>query len=163
LSASANEYSLNITSDSPVAIGTSITFNLTLLFNGNIAPNNKYQFRYEFLESGRQIETNSPQVLFTIDLGSLEHGQRDITFYASDWFFFTYVEKVHAKVFFNITNRFNGLMELVQNTTLRENGFVSSQAETVHNIVIADKDKKIFEKAAYYRVFWFVDCLYLGE
>lgn len=31
-----------------------------------------------------------------------------------------------------------------------------------HNIVIADKDKNLYERAAYVRVYWFIDCLFVG-
>lgn len=74
-------------------------------------------------------------------------------------------------------------MQLIQgpNNTVRENGYVSSDAATVvsypvwrlqselndipitqHNIVIADKDKNLYERAAYVRVYWFIDCLFVG-
>lgn len=138
---------------------------MTLLIDGEIAPNNKYQYRYFFL--GKQIakESHSPSEVFTINVEGLEHGTKHIKFYVDEWFFLTFIEKVEAVSYFNITNRFNGVMELVQNPnyTVRENGYVSSQAETIHNIIIAEKDRKLYEQAAYIRVFWFVDCLYLGE
>jgi hypothetical protein len=65
---------------------------------------------------------------------------------------------------FEVTNHFTGLMQLTQgpNSTVRETNFVSTEYETVHNIIISDKDKKLYEKAAYLRVFWFVNCLYVG-
>lgn len=55
-------------------------------------------------------------------------------------------------------------MQLIQNpnSTIRENGYVSSQAETIHNIVVSEKDQKLYDKAAYVRVYWFIDCLYVG-
>jgi len=165
LSSSASEYTLNITSDSPIAIGTSVTFNVTLLEDGKLAPNNKYLFRYRFLRSEGSKETHSPSEVFVINAEELDHGHYEITFYVDEFVIFVYYEKARSKTFFNITNRFNGLMQLVQNPndTVRENGYVSSQSETVHNIVISDKDKKLFDKAAYIRVFWFIDCLYLGK
>lgn len=164
MSVSASEYTLNITSDSPIAIGTSVTFNVTLLEDGKLAPNNKYLFRYKFLRSGGSKETHSPSEVFTINAEELDHGHYDITFYVDEFVIFVYYEKARSKSSFNITNRFNGLMQLVQNPndTVRENGYVSTQSQTVHNIIISDKDKKLFDKAAYMRVFWFIDCLYLG-
>lgn len=56
-------------------------------------------------------------------------------------------------------------MELVQdpNSTVREDGFVSSQYETTHIVIISDKDKKLYDKAAYVRIYWFIDCLYMGK
>lgn len=76
----------------------------------------------------------------------------------------TYLEKVSRHTTFEVTNYFSGQMQLIQgpNSTIRENGYVSSQVETVHNIVISDKDQKLYDKAAYVRVFWFIDCLYVG-
>lgn len=74
------------------------------------------------------------------------------------------MEKVKKSADFVVTNMFNGVMELVQgpNGTVRENGYVSSKTETVHNILISDKDMKLYNRAAYVRVYWFVDCLYVG-
>ena len=165
LSSSASEYTLNITSDSPIAIGTSVIFNVTLLEDGKLAPNNKYMFRYRFLRSEGSKETHSPSEVFVINTEELDHGHYEITFYVDEFVIFVYYEKARAKTTFNITNRFNGVMLLVQNPndTVRENGYVSSQSETIHNIMISDKDKKLFDKASYIRVFWFIDCLYLGK
>lgn len=44
----AANYDVQVTSDSPIAEGTSITFNATLLINDKVAPKGKYQFRYNF-------------------------------------------------------------------------------------------------------------------
>ena len=79
-------------------------------------------------------------------------------------FFIVYIEKTNKRTTFEVTNHFKGLMQLVQgpNNTIRENGYVSSDSDTVHNIVISDNDKKLYEKAAYIRVYWFIDCLYIG-
>jgi hypothetical protein len=140
-----------------------VTFNLTLLFNGDIASDSKYRFSYQFLGSEKQTETNSPNEIITIDLDGLNYGLYEVNFVARTLFIFDFVDRVDVKVSFNVTNRFNGLIELKQNSTVRENGYVSSQAKTVHNLLIADKDRKLIEKAAYYRVFWFVDCLFVGE
>lgn len=92
------------------------------------------------------------------------HGRYSIELAIDEYFIFTYLEKIQTRVNFEIMNHFNGLMQLAQgkNNTIRENGYVSSEEETVHNIVISDKDRKIYEKAAYVRVFWFIDCLYVG-
>jgi hypothetical protein len=43
----AVEYDLKITSDSPIAEGTNVTFNVTLLKGDRIAPSDDYQFRYK--------------------------------------------------------------------------------------------------------------------
>lgn len=164
-STSASEYTLNITSDSPIAIGTSVTFNVTLLQDGKVAPNNKYLFRSLFLRKEVSKETHSPSETFIVNAEELDHGHYEITFFVDEFVIFVYYEKARLRTSFNITNRFNGIMQLVQspNDTIRENGFVSSQSETLHNILISDKDKKLLDKAAYIRVFWFIDCLYLGK
>jgi membrane carboxypeptidase/penicillin-binding protein PbpC len=74
------------------------------------------------------------------------------------------MEKVKKRSEFVVTNMFNGVMELSQgpNNTARENGYVSSQTETVHNIIISEKDMKLYNRASYIRVYWFIDCLYVG-
>lgn len=165
LSASA-EYSLNITSDSPIAIGTFVVFNVTLLDDdGKIAPNKKYQFSYEFSGGSKAIETNSPSVQFQVPADRLDHGHYDVDFLAEEYFFVVYVKKARRTSSFDVTNRFMGNMELIQspNQTVRDDGFVSSQSETLHNVIISDKDKKLYDQAAYIRIFWFVDCLYMGE
>jgi hypothetical protein len=81
-----------------------------------------------------------------------------------NWLNWFYIPKVTKIVGFSVTNMFNGDMQLVQgpNGTVRDNGYVSSQTETVHNIVISDKDQMLYQKAAYVRVYWFIDCLYMG-
>lgn len=166
LSASA-EYSLNITSDSPIATGTFVTFNLTLLGDdGKIAPNKKYQFSYELEEGGhKSVETNSPSYAFVIQADRLDHGRYRVDFLVEEWYVFVYINKARASAYFEVTNRFMGDMELVQgpNGTVRDDEFVSSQFETVHNVIISDKDKKLYDQAAYTRVYWFLDCLYMGE
>lgn len=164
-SAFASEYSLVVTSDSPIAIGTSVTFNVTLMKNNEAAPNNRYQFRYEFLRKEVEKETNSPSETFLVNAEELDHGKYEIEFFADEYFIFMYYPKASLRTSFSITNRFNGVMQLVQNpnNTVRDSGFVSSQSETNHNILISDKDKKLLDKAAYIRVFWFIDCLYLGK
>jgi hypothetical protein len=43
----AEEYDLQIASDSPIAEGTNITFNVTLRKGDKIAPSDDYQFRYK--------------------------------------------------------------------------------------------------------------------
>lgn len=164
LSASA-DYSLEITSDSPIAIGTFVTFNVTLLENGKIAPNKQYQFSYEFSGRTRAEITNNPTYQFIIPADNLEHGSYKVNFVAEEYFIFVYFEKAKATAHFEVTNRFTGKMELTQgvNNTVRENGYVSSQSETLHNIIIDEKDKKLYDQASYIRVFWFVNCLYMGE
>lgn len=92
------------------------------------------------------------------------HGHYSIELAIDEYYIFIYLEKAKTRASFEITNHFTGLMQLVQgpNDTIRENGYVSSEVETIHNIVITDKDKKLYDKAAYVRVFWFIDCLYVG-
>lgn len=161
---SASAESLQITSDSPIPAGTFVNFNVTLFDDGKIAPNKKYEFSYEFYGATKEIETNSPSVQFQIPADKLEHGRYKVTFVAKVYVIFVYYELAEAKAYFEVTNRFTGDMELVQeNDTVRENGFVSSQSETLHNIVISDKDKKLYEQAVYTRAYWFVDCLYMGR
>lgn len=94
----------------------------------------------------------------------LKHGHYNIDFAVDEFYIFIFLEKVKNRTTFEVTNHFNGLMQLIQgpNNTIRENGYVSSQNETVHNIVISEKDRKLYDKAAYVRVFWFIDCLYVG-
>lgn len=165
LSASATN-TLQVSSDSPIPIGTYVNFNITLLDeNGKIAPNKKYQFSYEFIGGSKAIETNSPSVQFQIPAEKLEHGRYQVTFIAEEYFFVMYVEKARSVTSFEITNRFTGDMELVQdpNNTVREDGFISSQYETIHNVIISEKDKRLYDKAAYVRIYWFIDCLYMGE
>lgn len=111
------------------------------------------------------MKTTKNNVLITIDAEYLKHGTYTAEIAADVfWLNWLYMEKVKKSVDFVVTNMFIGVMELVQgpNNTVRENGYVSSQTETVHNILIADKDKKLYQKAAYVRVYWFVDCLYVG-
>lgn len=131
--------------------------------DGKIAPNNKYLFRYEFLRKEVSKETHSPSETFTVNAEELEHGKYYITFFVEEYVIFVYYEKARLKTTFNVTNRFNGVMQLEQNSTVRPNEYVSSQFETFHNIIISDKDRKLYDKAAYSRVFWFIDCLYLGK
>jgi hypothetical protein len=143
-----------------------VTFNVTLLGdNGKIAPNKKYQFSYDFSGGSKFTETNSPSVQFKIPAEKLEHGRYPVTFTAEEYFIFVYVKKAEKISYFEVTNRFTGEMQLVQdpNSTVREDGFVSSQYETIHNVMISDKDKKLYDQAAYVRIYWFVDCLYMGE
>jgi hypothetical protein len=75
-----------------------------------------------------------------------------------------YLQKARTQISFDVTNHFNGRMQLSQNpkNIIRENGYVSSQAETIHSILISEKDKKLLDKAAYLRVYWFINCLYVG-
>jgi hypothetical protein len=167
LSAKASDFSLEITSDSPIAIGTFVTFNVTLKENGKIAPNSKYEFSYELIGTSQShaVETSSPSFQFQISATTLDHGIYEVHFIAKEYFIFMFVEKAEARSSFAVTNRFKGSMDLIQgpNNTIRDNGYVSSQTETLHNIIIAEKDMKLYEKAAYIRVFWFVNCLYMGE
>lgn len=100
-----------------------------------------------------------------MDTQYLKHGNYSAEIAADiNWLNWFYIPKVTKVVYFSVTNMFNGVMQLVQgpNETVRENGYVSSQTETVHNIIISEKDQKLYKKAAYVRVYWFVDCLYLG-
>lgn len=142
-----------------------MTFNVTLLENGKLAPNKPYQFSYEF--SGRTYAntTNSPSIQFIIPADNLEHGRYSVEFIAEEYFIFVYFEKARSTAHFDVTNRFTGNMELTQgvNKTVRDNGYVSSESETLHNIIIDEKDKKLYDQAAYIRVFWFVNCLYMGK
>lgn len=127
---------------------------------------NKYQFRYEFLGQESSKETHSPSESFTIHADELEHGQYHVKFFVDEFIIFTYFEKTKASSHFTITNRFNGLMVLKQNSpneTVRNDGYVSSTATTIHDITISDKDRKLYDKAAYIRVYWFVNCVYLGK
>jgi hypothetical protein len=95
----------------------------------------------------------------------LKHGNYSAEIAADvNWLNWFYIPKVTKFVHFSVTNMFNGNMQLVQgpNATVRDNGYVSSQTETVHNIVISEKDQTLYQKAAYVRVYWFIDCLYMG-
>lgn len=160
------EFSLEVSSDSPVAVGTYVIFNVTLIGDdGKIAPNKKYQFSYEFSGGSKAIETSSPSIQIQIQADHLEHGHYRVDFLAEEYFYIVYIEKARISSYFDVTNRFMGDLELVQepNSTIREDGFVSSQYETIHNVIISEKDKKLLDKAAYIRIYWFVDCLYMGE
>lgn len=53
-------------------------------------------------------------------------------------------------------------MNLLQNTTSREE-FVSSKQPVNHTITIKDQDKFLLNNAAYEKVYWFIDCVYVGE
>lgn len=110
------------------------------------------------------MQSSEPTVSFAVNTEDLRHGKYSIELAVDEYYIFIYLEKVTTRVKFEITNHFNGLMELIQgpNGTIRENGYVSSEVETLHNIVITDKDRKLYDKAAYVRVFWFIDCLYVG-
>lgn len=158
------EYDLSIVSDSPIAEGTSVTFNVSLTIDGSLAPRKDYQFRYEFQGTQKTIKSVYPNASFLVNTEDLKHGHYNIEFAVDEYYIFVYLEKIRKRANFEVTNHFTGLMELTQgpNSTVRENGYVSSQSETVHNIVISDKDKKLFDKAAYVRVYWFIDCLYVG-
>lgn len=101
-------------------------------------------------------------MLFVVNTDDLGHGHYSIDFAVDDFFFYVYLEKARRRATFEVTNHFKGLMQLVQNETIRENGYVSSQSETVHSIVISDKDKKLYNKASYVRIYWFINCLYVG-
>ncbi len=131
---------------------------------GRIAPSNKYKFTYEFIGTTRAIETTNPYVQFNITADQLDHGRYRVNFIAEEYFFVMYVYKASATSYFDVTNRFLGEMKLTQdpNNTVREDGFISSQFETVHNVIISEKDKKLYDKAAYIRTFWFINCLYMG-
>lgn len=52
------EYDLKITSDSPIASGTSVSFNVTLLKHGNLAPTDEYQFRYKINDGAEKVRKN---------------------------------------------------------------------------------------------------------
>jgi hypothetical protein len=51
-----DDYDLQITSDSPIAEGTSVTFNVTYMVNSKVAPRGKYNFRYNF-DGSQQVST----------------------------------------------------------------------------------------------------------
>lgn len=55
LSVHAGEYDLVLTSDTPIAEGTSITFNVTLLKDGRLAPTDEYQFRYKINDGFEKV------------------------------------------------------------------------------------------------------------
>ena len=55
LSVEAAEYDLRISSDSPIAEGTSVTFNVILLKDSKIAPKDEYQFRYKINEGAESV------------------------------------------------------------------------------------------------------------
>lgn len=105
-----------------------------------------------------------PSIHFTVNTEELDHGHYTIDVAVEEFIIFMYIQKCKKQVRFEVTNYFNGQMELIQgpNATIRENGFVSSQSETVHSIIIAEKDQKLYDRASYVRVYWFIDCLYVG-
>ena len=111
------------------------------------------------------MKTTNSSVQITMDSSSLKHGNYTAEIAADVyWLGWFYIPKVTKTVYFSVTNMFNGEMQQVQgpNGTVRENGFVSSQTETVHNIIISEKDQTLFNRAAYVRIYWFIDCLYVG-
>lgn len=55
------------------------------------------------------------------------------------------------------------LLTQTPNDTIREKGFVSDLSIVHHTIDIQENDKKFIEKAAYYIVYWFIDCIYVGQ
>lgn len=100
--------------------------------------------------------SNAPSVLFMVKTDFLDHRRYQIEFAVDEYYLFIYLEKARNSTSFDVTNHFTGQMQLIQgpNSTVRDNGYVSSETETVHNIVIADKDKNLYERAAYVRVYW---------
>lgn len=59
-----DDYKIQITSDSPTATGIPVTFNVTLMVDGRIAPIKKYQFRYIF-ENDEQVRSIPVGNVFT--------------------------------------------------------------------------------------------------
>lgn len=57
----------------------------------------------------------------------------------------------------------NGNLGILQNTSYRADGFVSSKVPVNHTIQIKESDSALLTNAAYSRVYWFIDCQYIGE
>jgi hypothetical protein len=60
----ATRYDIKVTSDTPVAEGTFVTFVTTLLFDGRPAEQNDYQFRWKFdgIERVRKMRKLSSKI-----------------------------------------------------------------------------------------------------
>lgn len=57
----------------------------------------------------------------------------------------------------------NGNLTLSQNGTLRTTEFVSLDSEVIHRIDVNGSDGALLKEAAYFEVFWFIDCQYKGK
>lgn len=68
----------------------------------------------------------------------------------------------HSFIFI-LSDLLNGKLELSQNGTLRNTEYVSSQQPVTHTISLKEGDQHLVEKAAYNRVHWFVDCVYMEQ
>lgn len=103
-------------------------------------------------------------VSFSINAENLTHGRYQVDIAVDEFYIFLYLQKARTQISFDVTNHFNGQMQLTQNpnNTIRENGYVSSWTPTLHSILISEKDNKLLSKAAYFRVYWFIDCIYVG-
>lgn len=108
------------------------------------------------------MKSFEPNINFTLNTEELQHGKYIFEIILEEYEIFLYYPKCRKQATFEVTNYLNGKMNLIQGPIIRENGYVSSQTETTHSIVISEKDMKLYNAAAYIRVYWFVDCLYVG-
>lgn len=115
------------------------------------------------IKISQEITSKHPTVLFTVDTDDELFGHYAADFAGEVFFIWFYDQKVRKRAKFDISNTFKGTMELVQgNGTVRENGYVSTLNATVHNLIISEKNQKHYDDAKYIRVYWFVNCEYIG-
>lgn len=74
-----------------------------------------------------------------------------------------YYEIITRSLEFQVTDLLNGMMDLSQNGTARDTDYVSSQQPVNHTIALKAADSKLIAKSAYQRVYWFIDCVYVGQ
>lgn len=182
-----SDFSLIVKTDSPVAQGSSVTFNITLLKFNKPAPEGVYQLEYRFEGDTVSTENSNYPIMsnhffllsiscqktfdfkicnfsFAISTDDLSQGKHSVDIQVNEIHYFVIpVPVADARVKFDVANFFHGGMTLIQNKTIRSEAFVSSKSPTVHQLAISDNERNLFDRASYYRVFWFVNCQYVGE
>lgn len=101
---------------------------------------------------------------FSLQTDDLNQGTHEVEMRVSEIIYLIIPREIaSAKPKFLVANFFSGTMDLVQNQTTRTTAFVSSKNPTLHNLTISQNDLVLFDRAKYYRVFWFVNCQYVGQ
>lgn len=165
-------YTLDLSTDSPVALNSSITFSGKLMENGRPADSEKYTVSWEYEGSGRysdeiEVDYYTPDFNYTtqIPIKDYKPGRYQLNVKVYRYLFWNKMKFfiISHSTSFEVTSLVNGQMGINQNNTVRTVGFVSSKVVVNHTIEIKESDRSLLNNAAYDRVFWFIDCVYVGE
>ncbi|XP_017787040.1 PREDICTED: uncharacterized protein LOC108569843 [Nicrophorus vespilloides] len=163
-----SDYSVVMTSDSPIVTGASISFHAKLYKGNQLAEGN---YRYEWIDDAiprhaGTLDSETGEISWSADFSDKIHYPpgpyvMQLTIYKV---YLLYPWMITSqRLIFNLTENLNGNLESYQNQVQVNSNFVSNATTVVHKVSLKKTDQEYLDSTATkVLTYWFIGCDYYG-